>query len=367
MIADLLRRGKNVGVVSNSHEAVLNLMDAAGRAYGEGFACLKVGSDADHPFFAAHPGAACAKGGKAGVAAYGGGLVGGTAWFFANEGMRGALDVLFVDEAGQVSLANLVGMAPSARSLVLLGDQMQLAQPIQGTHPGESGQSALEYALAGHATVPPDLGVFLDTTWRLHPEICAFVSGAVYEDRLQPESHTVHRRIRLPADGGTLVPKEAGILFSAVEHEGNTQASDEEVERVVAIVDELLGRTRTDRDGKPAGQVGLDDILFIAPYNMQVRRLADRLPAGARVASVDKFQGQEAPIVIVSLCASPGEAGPRGLGFVLDKNRLNVAVSRAQSLAIVVGDPRLALAPVASIADLVRQNLLCRLLEASGS
>ena len=366
VIADLLKQGKNVGVVSNGHEAVLHLMGAVGERFGGKLDCLKIGGPKEHAFFDACRGAVRSEGGRAGVDAYQGGLVGGTAWFFSHPGMAGVLDYLFVDEAGQVSVANLVGVAPSTKNLVLLGDQMQLAQPIQGSHPGESGLSALDYALEGHATVPPEIGIFLETTWRLHPEICRFISGAVYEDRLRPEPHTANRVIRLPGGGGEHVTKEAGIVFSEVEHEGNGQASDEEVERIVEVVHELVGRTRTDADGEPVGRIGLDDILFIAPYNMQVRKLKAALPDGARVASVDKFQGQEAPIVIVSLCTSPGESGPRGLSFVLDRNRLNVAISRAQSLAIVVGDPRLALTPVSSVADLERQNLLCRLLAEGG-
>ena len=166
---------------------------------------------------------------------------------------------------------------------------------------------------------------------------------------------------------GHEAPAEAGILFLPVTHEGNTQASDEEVELIVAATQELLGRARTNLDGAHAGPLTLDDILYVAPYNMQVRRLRRALPLGARVASVDKFQGQEAPVVIVSLCASPGEQGPRGLSFLLDRNRLNVAVSRAQSLALIVGDPRLTHTSVRNLADMQRVNLLCRLLAESGA
>ena len=151
-----------------------------------------------------------------------------------------------------------------------------------------------------------------------------------------------------------------GVLFVPVEHEGNSQGSDEEVEAIKKVVEELLGRTLTDDKGKPAGIVSVSDsIIFATPYNMQVRKLKRALPEGARVASVDKFQGQEAPIVIVSMCASPGEFGSRGMQFVLDKNRLNVAISRAQSLAIVVGDPRLAESPCSNIEDMRRLNLYC--------
>ncbi len=359
VIARLLADGKNIGVVSNSHKSIIKLLDEVRDVMGDAFRCLKAGDDPNEPLFD-HPGAAWVKMNAKAADAYTGGLIGGTAWLFSRSDMHEELDYLFVDEAGQVSLANLVAMAPSARNLVLLGDQMQLGQPTQGTHPGESGASALEFALAGHATVPPELGIFLGTTWRLHPDLCRFISGGIYEGRLEPEQHTVRRVIRVPDEGGRLVPVEAGLLFSPVEHEGNTQASDEEVERVAALVDELLGRERTDEHGRPAGPVTIEHILFVTPYNLQVQRLRQRLPAGARVASVDKFQGQEAPIVIVSLCTSFGETGGRGLAFVLDRNRLNVALSRAQSLAIVVGDPRIARTDVGSIAEMERVNLFCR-------
>jgi len=276
--------------------------------------------------------------------------------------MAGRLDVLFVDEAGQVSLANLTAVSRSSENLVLLGDQMQLGQPIQGSHPGESGLSALEFFLRDSSTIPDDLGIFLSKTWRLHPGICEFISGAVYEDRLRAKEHTAER-VLLPGATDGRVDREAGILFLPVEHEGNTQASEEEVGVIAEVTRELLGREWTPRAGE-SRKLELGDLLFVAPYNMQVRRLRQALPDGARVGSVDKFQGQEAPVVIVSMCASPGEAAPRGMEFLLNRNRLNVAISRAQSLAIVVGDPRLALSPGSTVEGLRRLNLYCRILDA---
>src|SRR5207247_4714624 len=140
-------------------------------------------------------------------------------------------------------------------------------------------------------------------------------------------------------------------------HEGNTQGSDEEVAVIRKLVDELLGREVTNQQGQVAGRLQLEDILFVAPYNMQVRKLSRALGPRARVGSVDKFQGQEAPVVILSMCASPGEFGPRGSAFLLDMHRLNVAISRAKSLAIVVGDPRLAQVLAGSIEEMRRLNL----------
>lgn len=257
-------------------------------------------------------------------------------------------------------------MAAAAENLVLIGDQMQLEQPVQGTHPGESGLSVLEYYLDGHATVPTTLGLFLAETRRLHPEICRFVSDLVYDGRLQAIAGNENRRIVL-SKSGNLITTAAGIVFSPLEHDGNTQASAEEVDRVLAITKEIVGQPKVGADGKPDGKITLNDVLFVAPYNMQVRRLREALPVGARVGSVDKFQGQEAEVVIVSMCSSFGEYGSRGIEFILDRNRMNVALSRARTLAIVVGDPRIATTPAYSIDTMRRINLYCRLIRKHGA
>lgn len=359
MITHLLAEGKNIGIASNSHAAVLNVMKACHEAAGGSLTSIKAGGDADDPVFEEFPDIRHIKGSQPAIDAYSGGLIGGTAWLFSRPDMVERLDYLFVDEAGQVSVANLDGTCASTDNIVLVGDQMQLGQPIQGAHPGQSGQSLLEYLLGDHAVVPPSLGVFLSQTWRMHPGVCDFISDAVYEGRLHAHPSTANRMIIPP--GGSLVPAEAGVLFSPVPHHSNTQSSDEEVDRICAITEELLQREHTDRDGNNLGRLTMADILFVAPYNMQVRRLRDRLPDGARVGSVDKFQGQEAPVVIVSMCSSAGDFGSRGIGFVLDRTRINVAVSRAQSLAVVVGDPDIAHTAVGSVADMERVNLFCRI------
>ena len=380
VITTLLAAGKKVGVTSNSHKAVVNLLLACGEAARKGGGCLhglKVGGDVEDQLFSCNPGLKHVQNTSDAHNAYTGGVVGGTAWLFTRPEWEGALDFLFIDEAGQVSLANAVAMARCAKNLILLGDQMQLEQPVQGSHPGDAGLSVLQYALKDtaasrpdspvfHAVVPVDYGLFLGESHRMHPSVCRFISESIYERRLGSHSDCARQKIAIPSGSNGLITSESGIVFSGVEHDGDIQQSDEEVERVKAIYHELRGRSYTAKDGttKP---LALEDFLFIAPYNAQVRALQVSLPAGARVGSVDKFQGQQAPVCILSFCSSYGEYGSRGLAFILDRNRVNVAISRAQCLAVVVADPRIAGAIPGSLDEMMLINLFCKLADASAS
>lgn len=363
IIVRLLQKGKTVAVSSTSHKVISNLLGRVAElaiAQGVEFQGAKVGGPSDDAVFnysqitfkekmqAAHP------------PNYQ--LVGATVFQCCRSENRGIWDYLFVDEAGQVSLANLIAKARCADNLVLMGDQMQLEQPIQGSHPGESGTSGLGYFLNGKATVPPELGVFLDVSYRMHPEICQFISELVYEGRLTHHPDTAHHEIALPANYPGRVNKNSGILFIPVEHEGNTQSSEEEVEAVETLISELAGVAYISNRGQKQGVIGSQDILVVAPYNMQVRKLQERLRDRARIGTVDKFQGQEAPVVIVSMCASSGDSAPRGLEFLLNRNRLNVAISRAQCLSIVVGSPALALTPCSTISQMELVNTFCKVI-----
>jgi uncharacterized protein len=276
---------------------------------------------------------------------------------FSHPEAAGKFDYLFIDEAGQVSLANLVAVAASTANLILLGDQMQLEQPTQGTHPGESGQSILEYLLQGQATIPERLGIFLSRTWRMRPEICRFISEAVYESRLIPEPVTAKRELWL-AGKSNMIRAGAGVNYVAVEHEDNQCESEEEAQTIEKIMAELRG-ARFVENGNERPLID-NDILIVSPYNLQVRRLKKRFPS-IRVGTVDKFQGQEAPVVIVSMAASSAESAPRGVEFLLNKNRLNVAISRAQVLAVVVASPKLASAKCSRLDQMELVNLFCRI------
>lgn len=353
-ILTLLKDGARVAVTSNSHKAINNLLVAVekrAREAGFDFRGAKKASrsDIESEFVGRNIGNVYASS-DVGAEHQ---LVGGTAFHFCQEN-AGAFDYLFVDEAGQVCLANLVAMGHCARNIVLVGDQMQLPQPVQGVHPGETGLSCLEYLLQGRATVAPEQGVLLDTTRRMRPEICQLISEAMYDGRLKSHSLTEERKILDPPEFSA-----AGTLHVPVAHHGCRQSSAEEVEVVSAIVERLLGGRLRDEYGAER-VVGLNDILVVAPYNAQVNLLKRRLPAGAQVGTVDKFQGQEAAVVIISMATSEGSDAPRGTEFLFNRNRMNVAISRAQCLAILVCGENLLRLVAGNVEDLARLDLVAR-------
>jgi uncharacterized protein len=285
------------------------------------------------------------------------GLIGGTAWLFSRPEMDQKLDYLFVDEAGQVSLADIVATGLSAKNIILVGDQMQLGQPTKGKHPNGSGVSGLDYLMGEWATVPEDRGVFLEHTWRLHPKLCSFISDAFYDGKLRSAECTFRQTLDLDDDlGGTL--GRFGLRFVAVDHKGNTQRSEEEATRVEEAYQVLLGRPWTNqrREARP---ITTEDILVVSPYNMQVDLLKRTLPPGARVGTVDKFQGQEAAVVLVSMAASDAENAPRGIDFLFEKNRLNVALSRARCLSVVFCSPALLDVVCADLQRVTLVNMVC--------
>ena len=283
----------------------------------------------------------------------------GSAWLWAREDMANSVDVLFVDEAGQMSLANVLALSQAATSIVLLGDPQQLDQPQRGVHPPGAEVSALGHLLNGRATIAADQGVFLTETRRLHPDVCAFTSELFYEGRLVSRPENAKQRLNADVPlGGT------GLRFAPVEHSGNQNESQEEVERVAALVDGLLrsGATWTNKHGETRA-LRLQDILIVAPYNAQVSALLERLPAGSRVGTVDKFQGQEAPVVLYSMATSTPEDAPRGMEFLYSLNRLNVAVSRAQCVAVIVASPALFQVQCKTPRQIELANAFCRYLE----
>lgn len=363
MICELVHAGKKVGITAISHKVIRNLLDEVVRAAGEEgieVRCVrkvsgKPAADPGRPILEvpANPAVAAALAdGSAQVAA-------GTAWLWAREEFAAAVDVLFIDEAGQMSLANVLAVAQAAANIVLLGDPQQLEQPSRGSHPEGAAVSALEHLLAGKHTIPSGRGLFLAETWRLHPAICSFTSELFYDGRLRSRPGLAVQAI----DGATAFAG-AGLWFCPVCHDGNQNSSPEEAERVAEAYTALLDGnvTWTRRDGSRV-PLAAEDILIVAPYNAHVRAIADRLPEEARVGTVDRFQGQEAPVVIVSLATSSPEEAPRGMEFLYSLNRLNVATSRARCACILIANPLLFEPECRTPRQMRLANAFCRYLE----
>lgn len=357
-IVALLAEGKRIGIASNGHKAINQLLrDVEVLVAAKGLPCRGIKKSSREEQMLGTGGWIEETFDNAAVtSAYQ--LVAGTAWLFARPEHDQAFDYLFVDEAGQVGLANIVAMGVAARNIVLVGDQMQLAQPIQGTHPRSSGLSALQHLLQDHATVPPERGVFLPETRRMHPDLCAFVSQAVYDRRLRSAPGTERQQVRADTalDPEAIAP--AGLRFVFVESVGCTQRSQPEAERLDRTYRALLGQTWITMEGDER-RITTEDILVVSPYNMQVELLKKTLPAGARVGTVDKFQGQEAAIVLISMATSSGDDLPRNIEFLYSRNRLNVAISRARCLAVIFANPQLLEIPCSTIAQMELVNGLC--------
>lgn len=404
MILALVAAGKTVGVTANSHKVIGNVLDAVVAAAKETGTTAAAGGPlviGQKPAQNEDP--TCADAGTLGdardiAAGLANGtlhVVGGTAWLWSSAALAGSVDVLLVDEAGQFSLANTVAVSPAGRSLVLLGDPQQLDQPLKGSHPPGAERSALAHLLAGApgepplATMPPERGLFIEKTWRLHPAICAYTSELFYASQLHPidglERQAIDGVAHLatapeasvsagPAGtraGGARVDG-SGIRWLPVEHAGNATDSIEEADEIVAVVHDLLdsGARWTNRDGAEA-PLRLEEIVIVAPYNAHVDRIAATLKvagfAGARVGTVDKFQGQEAPLSIYAMGSSSPEDAPRGMEFLYSLNRLNVATSRARCVALVVASPALVRVSCATPRQMRLANALCRLVEVAGS
>lgn len=363
MICRLVEQGKKVGITANSHKVIRHLLDKvveASEEMGVDLRCIQKPKepepDQNRLVFVRNNGdvyAALANG-QCQVA-------GATHFLWSRADAHDVLDVLVVDEAAQMSLANVVAVAQSTRTLILLGDPQQLDQPTQGTHPDGTGVSSLEHVLQGDHTIAADRGLFLDKTWRLHPAICAFNSELFYDSKLTSQEGCA---LQIITSGGPLDGN--GLRYLPVPHTGNQSSSIEEAEAAANLVNVVLASSPrwTDREGieKP---LTLDDIVIITPYNAQVFEIQQRLP-GARVGTVDKFQGQEAPIAIYSMATSSYADAPRGMEFLYSANRFNVAISRAKCLAILIASPDVFEAECKTPRQMQLANAFCRYLECAG-
>ncbi len=361
MIAGLVGQGKQVGITANSHKVIGNLLKGIFEAAEERDVTVTAMQKADKDQCWNQEVAPCTGSNEvlADALAVREAMVGaGTAWVWAREDFTDLVDVVFVDEAGQMSLANVVAVAAAAKSVVLLGDPAQLEQPVKGSHPPGAEVSALEHLLNGAQTMPPERGLFLKKTWRLHPDLCRFTSEVFYEGRLEPVPELAIQDLDAPGSELT----GTGLRWVPVAHEGNQNASVEEAREVRRLAEGLIGARWTDRKGRTRA-LDWDDILFVAPYNAQVGLLGEWLPPGTRVGTVDKFQGQEAPVVFYSMSTSSPDLAPRGMEFLYSLNRLNVATSRARALAVIVGSPELLKVRARTPSQIRLANALCRAVE----
>jgi predicted RecB family nuclease len=356
MIRTLVNAGLRVGVTAMSHAAIDNLMGAVVERFeAEGDsenlrAVRKAKSGPVDGLQYVDDNQRVAEGDF--------NVIAGTTWLFASQAMRdNPVDVLVVDEAGQLGLADTLAATISATNVILLGDPQQLAQVSKASHPGGAGASALEHLLGDALTVPPDRGVLLETTWRMHPDVCEFISEVMYGGKLHSHSTC----------GGQSAAGETGLRWLRAEHKGRSTESPEEAALVVAKVQELLGQPWTDQHGVTRPLTAAD-FMVVAPYNDQRRCIeavlrANPVTRGVEVGTVDKFQGQEAAVVLFSMTTSSSEFMPRTADFLFSKNRLNVAISRARCLAYLVCTAELLDTRAGDVEEMKLISALCAFVE----
>jgi len=367
-IVDLLANGKRVAILATGHRAIHNLLrkveetaaarnfvfrglqkatkDRPASTFVSSLARPMVESIDDAAAFAGTPHQ----------------LAAGTSWLLSRPDLEGAYDVLVIDEAGQMSLADALACSLCASNVVLLGDPLQLAQVSQGAHPVGGDLSALEHLLDGNETIPPDRGVFLDVSYRMHPKICSFISHALYDDRLHAAPSCSGNRIESAALSGS------GLFYLPIAHAGNSRSSDDEARAVAQTVAALIDGTYRLGTNAPL-RLTAADVLVVSPYNAQRKLLRAHLASAgldaARVGTVDAFQGQEAPVVLYSMATSSGADLPRDMAFLFEKNRLNVAISRAQCASVLVCSPELLNVRCSTPEQMALANLLCSFVEAA--
>lgn len=362
IICALKQRGLKVGVTAVSHKVIVNLLESAKKEADKSELDLSIVHKQTGKYegewgivrSTSYPSI------KGGLQSGDIDVVGATAWCWSRPDFQQTVDVLLVDEAGQMSLSNVLAVAPAARSLVLLGDPQQLEQPIQASHPEGSEVSALHHLLDGEETIPPNKGLFLGETYRLHPDISRFTSEVYYQERLTS---------RPMLDNQSIIHQKsiysgAGLRYFPVDHQGNQARADEEVKLIRNIVNELLeGAEWQDKDLKQH-RLTENHIRIIAPYNAQVSALTAEIPhMKNHIGTVDRFQGQEAPVVIYSMTSSSAEDAPHGMSFLYDPHRFNVATSRASTLCILVGSPVLFDPECRTPAQMKMANGFCRFRE----
>jgi len=360
-ILALTAEGRTVGITAPSHAVIHNALTEVFKQADQAGRSLRTGqrADDDNPFL--HERSKSLSYAKLvdGLREHELDVAAGTAWMWAREEFAGSVDTLVVDEAGQLSLANVLAVSGAARNVMLVGDPQQLAQPSEASHPPGSEVSALEHILERNATMPEDAGLFLDETHRMHPALCNYTSEVFYDGRLRGIPALRHQTLN-----GEQAPfASSGLHVVEVPHEGNANSSPEEATEVARMLQLLLSCEWTDKE-QCVHEMTSKDVLVVTPYNAQIREIERALGEagiiGVRVGTVDKFQGREAPAVIYSMATSSAEEAPRGMEFLFDLHRLNVATSRARAAAIIVASPDLVRVFCRTPRQMVLANALCR-------
>jgi predicted RecB family nuclease len=360
-IVELLKSNKKIGITANSHKVIHNLLDKIENiSSGVPFRGLKMGrsTDEDTIYNSQHiKTSSNEKDFIDGLNSNNTLIYAGTKYHFSSSYYDSKLDYLFIDEAGQVSLADIIAIGSVAKNIVLIGDQLQLGQPIKGSHPGESGKSILDFLLEGKDTIPAHRGIFLNKTYRLNSKINEFISNNFYEDKLVTDVITDKRKISF--DKKHIIKKE-GVHHISMDHKDNIQKSIEEGQVIKKILNEMIGLKYF--DGAKDRKLTLEDFLIISPYNAQVNYLMSVLK-NAKVGTIDKFQGQEAAVTIISMTSSDSDILPRNKEFFFNRNRLNVAISRAQCVSIILFNPELLKTSPRSVEQIKLLNNFYKLLK----
>ena len=359
IIIELMKAGKKVGVTSNSHEAIKTLLiaieqQAVDQNYE--FSGMRKSKSSDKHEWKFIRNVTTGK--PLNMDSYS--LFAGTSWFFVDPRMNKTLDYLFIDEAGQVALGTTIANATSADNLVLIGDQMQLSQPMRAKHEGYARMSSLDFILEDDDTISTDKGVFLNVTRRLNKKICNYISTSFYDSRLTSDPITETRSVNLKLDP----IKDEGLFYVPIDHNGCSQRSDEEADLVEKVFNKIVNKQY--KSENITGKISAKDIMVVAPYNAQANNIRERLKKkfkdDVRVGTIDLFQGQEAKVVLISMTTSDVESLPRHKDFFFSRNRLNVAISRAECVAIIIFNQNLLLASASNIKEMKLINSFCKLL-----
>ena len=358
MVLELIKKGKKIGITALSHKVIINLLDKVKKiAASQGFdlQIIYKGSTndvGDYPWDIAKNVDTIVSN----ISKYQ--VIAGTSFMWCNEKLKNSVDYLIIDEAGQFALIDTLVVSQASRNIVFLGDHQQLKQPMKGVHPDGTDVSALEHLLEGKKTISEEKGIFLEKTWRMHPNICSFDSEMFYESRL----HAVDGLEKQRVEGNTQF-QGSGLFYKAVIHQGNNNLSLEEIDEIEKITIELTKGDVFWYDEKNNKNIlQRSDIKIITPYNSSVFELQKRIQ-NIEIGTVDKFQGQEAAVIIYSVASSSAEDAPRGMDFLYSPNRFNVAVSRAKAIFIMVGNPVIFEPDCKSPEQIKLANPFCRFIE----